>query len=105
MWCCLWPTSLRPWTGSNAVLVAGRLIPRCPGTERRARPPIPPPGGSPRQRRLRQEGWRAPGTTLAVPYWLALKAGALYLADRTSEALEAITEAEASAYFDPHRYS
>jgi glutathione S-transferase len=30
-----------------------------------------------------------------VPYWLALKADALYLADRTSEALEAIKEAEA----------
>jgi predicted ATPase len=34
---------------------------------------------------------------LAVPYWLALKAEALYLADRTSEALEAIREAEAFA--------
>ena len=32
---------------------------------------------------------------LAVPYYLALKAEALYLADRTSEALEAISEAEA----------
>ena len=31
----------------------------------------------------------------AVPYYLALKAEALYLADRTSEALEAISEAEA----------
>ena len=31
----------------------------------------------------------------AVPYYLALKAEALHLADRTSEALEAITEAEA----------
>jgi predicted ATPase len=41
------------------------------------------------------EGWRAPGVMLAVPYWLALKAEALYLVDRTSEALEAITEAEA----------
>ena len=30
-----------------------------------------------------------------VPYWLALKAQALHLADRTSEALEAIKEAEA----------
>jgi hypothetical protein len=30
-----------------------------------------------------------------VPYWLALKAEALHLADRTSEALEAIKEAEA----------
>ena len=32
---------------------------------------------------------------LCVPYFLALKAEALYLADRTSEALEAIKEAEA----------
>ena len=31
---------------------------------------------------------------IAVPYYLALKAEALYLADRTSEALEAISEAE-----------
>ena len=30
-----------------------------------------------------------------MPYWLALKAEALHLADRTSEALEAIREAEA----------
>jgi predicted ATPase len=34
---------------------------------------------------------------LLVPYWLALKAEALHLADRTSEALETITEAEARA--------
>ena len=33
----------------------------------------------------------------AVPYYLALKAEALHLADRTSEALEAIREAEALA--------
>jgi predicted ATPase len=32
---------------------------------------------------------------LLVPYWLALKAEALHLADRTSEALGAIREAEA----------
>ena len=32
---------------------------------------------------------------LRMPYYLALKAEALYLADRTSEALEAISEAEA----------
>jgi len=31
---------------------------------------------------------------LLVPYWLALKAEASHLADRTSEALEAIREAE-----------
>ena len=35
--------------------------------------------------------------TLAVPYWLALKAEALQFAQRTSEALEAISEAEAIA--------
>ena len=32
---------------------------------------------------------------LGLPYYLALKAEALHLADRTSEALEAISEAEA----------
>ena len=37
---------------------------------------------------------RATGTTLVVPLWLAVKAEALLLADRISEALEAITEAE-----------
>jgi predicted ATPase len=37
---------------------------------------------------------RATGTVLAVPYLLILKAEALYLAGRTSEALEAIGEAE-----------
>jgi predicted ATPase len=39
------------------------------------------------------EDWRATGATLCVPFFLALKAEALYLADRTSEALEAIKEA------------
>jgi predicted ATPase len=43
------------------------------------------------------EEWRATGSTLLVPYWLALKAEALHLANRTSEALEAIREAEALA--------
>jgi len=43
------------------------------------------------------EGWRATGTILVVPYYLALRAEALYLAHRTSEALEAIREAEALA--------
>src|SRR5262249_29517672 len=43
------------------------------------------------------ENFRATGATLAVPYWLALKAEALHLARRTSEALEAISEAEAIA--------
>jgi predicted ATPase len=40
---------------------------------------------------------RATGTVLAVPYYLTLKAEALHLADRTSEALEALNEAEALA--------
>ena len=43
------------------------------------------------------EGWRATGTILVVPYYLTLRAEALYLAHRTSEALEAIREAEALA--------
>jgi predicted ATPase len=41
------------------------------------------------------EGWRAPGVMLAVPLFLALKAEALHVAERTSESLEAIREAEA----------
>jgi predicted ATPase len=41
------------------------------------------------------EGWQATGSMLLIPYWLALKAEALYLANRISEALEAIREAEA----------
>ena len=41
------------------------------------------------------EDWRATGSTLIVPYNLGLRAEALHLADRTSEALEAIREAEA----------
>jgi len=41
--------------------------------------------------------FRATGTTPQMPIWLALKAEALHLADRTSEALEAISEAEALA--------
>jgi tetratricopeptide (TPR) repeat protein len=39
--------------------------------------------------------FRATGSTLLVPYILAEKAEALYLANRTSEALEAIRDAEA----------
>ena len=39
--------------------------------------------------------YRVTGSTLFVPYWLALKAEALHLADRTSEALQVINEAEA----------
>ena len=39
--------------------------------------------------------YRATGSMLRMPYFLALKAEALHLADRTSEALEVIAEAEA----------
>ena len=42
-------------------------------------------------------GYRATGSMLAMPYYLALKAEALHLADCTPEALEAIKEAEAVA--------
>ncbi len=42
-------------------------------------------------------GWRATGLAFVVSFWLALKAEALYLANRTSEAFEAIREAEAVA--------
>jgi predicted ATPase len=48
--------------------------------------------------------WRATGAMLQVPYYLALKAEALHLADRTSEALEAITEAEALAERSEERW-
>ena len=41
------------------------------------------------------DDWRATGSMLCVPYLLAQKAEALHLADRTSEALETISEAEA----------
>jgi predicted ATPase len=41
------------------------------------------------------ENWRATGAIIALPFFLALKAEALHLANRTSEALEAIREAEA----------
>jgi predicted ATPase len=43
------------------------------------------------------DDWVATGSMLMVPYLLALKAEALYLADCTSQALEAIREAEALA--------
>ena len=39
--------------------------------------------------------YRVSGSMLFVPLWLALKAEALHLADRTAEAIEAIKEAEA----------
>ena len=41
--------------------------------------------------------YRATGAMLAMPFYLALKAEALYLADRTSEAIEVLNEAEALA--------
>jgi predicted ATPase len=41
------------------------------------------------------EDWVATGAVLQVPYYLGLKAEALHLANRTSEALGAISEAEA----------
>jgi len=47
---------------------------------------------------------RATGTVLTVPGYLARKAEALYLADRTSEALEAINEAETLAERFEQRY-
>ena len=47
---------------------------------------------------------RATGTVLWLPYFLGLKAEALYLAHRTSEALEAINEAEAVAERFEQRY-
>jgi serine/threonine protein kinase len=50
------------------------------------------------------EDWMATSAILWVSYFLALKAEALYLADRTSEALEAINEAEAVAERLEERY-
>ena len=47
--------------------------------------------------------YRATGSMLDMPFYLALKAEALYLADRTSEALEAINEAEVLAERIEHR--
>jgi tetratricopeptide (TPR) repeat protein len=47
--------------------------------------------------------FRATGSVPFLPYFLPLKAGALHLADRTSEALEAINEAEALAERFEHR--
>ena len=41
--------------------------------------------------------YRATGSMLAMPYYLALKADALHIADRTSEALQAIKEARAAS--------
>jgi hypothetical protein len=49
--------------------------------------------------------YRAAGWTLAIPDCLAKKAEVLYLADRPSEALDAIIEAEALAERLDQRYS
>jgi serine/threonine protein kinase len=49
--------------------------------------------------------FRAGGTLLYLPYHLTLKAEALHLANRTSEALEAINEAKAVAESIELRYS
>jgi predicted ATPase len=43
-------------------------------------------------------------TVLGLPYYLSLKAEALHLADRTPEALEAITEAESVAETSEERW-
>jgi tetratricopeptide (TPR) repeat protein len=50
------------------------------------------------------EVWRATGAMLFMPFFLALKAEALYLVDRTSEALEAIKEAERLAETSRERW-
>ena len=47
---------------------------------------------------------RATGTVLGLPHYLALKAEALHLADRTTEALEAINEAEVLVERFENRY-
>jgi predicted ATPase len=48
--------------------------------------------------------YRATGSMLDMPFLVALKAEALHLADRTSDALEAITEAEAVIENFENRY-
>jgi predicted ATPase len=48
--------------------------------------------------------YRAVGSILNLPFFLALKAEALHLADRTSEALEAIREAQALAERSEERW-
>jgi serine/threonine protein kinase/tetratricopeptide (TPR) repeat protein len=50
------------------------------------------------------DDWRATGSVLVVPYFLALKAESLHFADRVSEALKAIIEAETSAEEREERY-
>jgi predicted ATPase len=52
------------------------------------------------------KGFRATGSVLGLPSHLARKAEALHLANRTTEALEAINEAEALAQrFEQHYWS
>jgi predicted ATPase len=48
--------------------------------------------------------YRATGSMLDMPFLVALKAEALHLADRTSDALEAITEVEALIESFENRY-
>jgi predicted ATPase len=48
--------------------------------------------------------WRASGATIGLPFYLVLKAEALHLADRTSEALDAMREANALAERLEERY-
>jgi predicted ATPase len=48
--------------------------------------------------------YRATGAVLALPYHLSHKAEALHLADRTSEALETVKEAEALAERSEERW-
>ena len=48
--------------------------------------------------------WVGSGATMVVPYYLALKAEGLHLAGRNSEALEAISEAEALAERSEERW-
>jgi tetratricopeptide (TPR) repeat protein len=52
----------------------------------------------------RIEDWWETGSKFCVPYYLALKAEALYLADRTSEALDAIKQAEVLAERSEERW-
>jgi len=50
------------------------------------------------------EDWRATGSTLMLPYWLALKAEALHLGGRTSESLVVIEQAERLAEKSEERW-
>jgi len=50
------------------------------------------------------DDWRAAGASRGLPFFLALKSEALYLADRTLEALEAIKEADALAERSEERW-